>query len=90
MMPSASTVSWMDAGVTPRDLPMSARSVPQTSSRSFWSCSRFSGLMSVRVYVSTYDLYLPTRVTWTPMPYFSKAPARNQGWLASPGMRIIP
>ena len=32
-----------------------------------------ASLMLLRVKVSTADLYLPTRVVCTPMPYFSKA-----------------
>jgi hypothetical protein len=39
---------------------------------------------------STADLYFPARVTWTLMPTFSKAPAKNIGSLASPGSKIIP
>ena len=62
----------------------------QTSPSSFWSCSRLSGLISERVYGSTADLYFPTRVTWTPTPYFSKALAKNIGSLAKPGISSTP
>jgi hypothetical protein len=90
MMPSVSTVSWIDAVGIPRDLEISEMRLPQMSSRSFWTCSRFSGLMSVLVNGSTNDLNLPTRVTCTPMPYFWRAPAKNMGWLARPGMMMSP
>ena len=90
MMPSASTTVWIASAEMPRVRPMSAIIEAQTSSRSFCTCSRFSGLIEVRVKGSAKDLYLPTRVSCTPMPYFSKAPAKKMGWLARPGIRIMP
>ena len=58
------------------------RKSPQRSPSSFCVSSRSASLILSRMKGSTADLYLPTRVTWTSMPYLSKSVAcsRSSRW----------
>ena len=58
--------------------------VSHMESTILWYCSRFSGLLEERVYISPADLYLPWRMSCTLIPRRESRSPRKVIWALTP------